>query len=105
MNLVPLDRRSLYGDAEQSRYFVVPGGPNGTRLINVLNGGTAALSGGPPGAHGVDEFDAYFCNTFVAAKYHGFSVLNEWWLRDLNHFRTTPAGGGNIIYQDNLGAG
>ena len=26
VNLVPMDRRSLYGDVEQSRYFVAPGG-------------------------------------------------------------------------------
>src|SRR5262249_16899670 len=74
VNLVPLDRRSLYGDAEQSRYFVTPAGPGGTRLINVLNGDAAT----PNGAHAVDKFDADTYNAFVAAKYHGFSVANEW---------------------------
>src|SRR5437868_2413515 len=33
-----------------------------------------------------------------AGKYKGFSFLNEWWVRDLNNFRTTPAGRGDIIY-------
>src|SRR5262249_33018904 len=52
----PLDRRSLYGDDEQSRIFVMPSAPQGgTRLINVLNGDAAT----PKGAHAVDEFDYY----------------------------------------------
>jgi hypothetical protein len=101
LDLVPMDRRSLYGDAEASRYDTIAAGPGGTRLINLLNG-DAAL---PNGAHAVDMFDAYTYNTFIAGKYHGFSVLNEWWVRDLNNFRTTPNGQGNIIYQDNLGPG
>src|SRR5262249_23588039 len=99
LNLVPMDRRSLYGDAEQSRFFTMSGGPNGTRLINLLNGdGAAANPTGLAGSHAVDRFNAYSFNTFLAGKYRGFSVLNEWWVRDLNNFRTTPAGLGNIIY-------
>ena len=103
LNLVPIDRRSLYGDAEQSRYGTIAAGPGGSRLINLLNGdGATAL---PAGSHAVDMFDAYSYNAFFAGKYRGFSLLNEWWLRDLNNFRTTPNGLGNIIYQDNLGPG
>jgi hypothetical protein len=94
LNLVPLDRRSLYGDDEQSRYDTMAAGPGGTRLINVLNGDALA----PGGSHAVDKFDAYSYNVFGAAKFRGFSVLNEWWFRDLNNFRTTPNGLGNIIY-------
>ncbi|MBV9122665.1 MAG: hypothetical protein JO112_04855 [Planctomycetes bacterium] len=105
INLVPLDRRSIYGDAEQGRFFVTPGGPNGTRLINVLNGDGTPAPGFPAGAHAVDEFNAYSFNTFLAAKYHGWSLLNEWWLRDLNRLETVPAGGNLIIYQDALGPG
>jgi hypothetical protein len=101
VNLVPMDRRSLYGDAEQARYFTMPAGPGGTRLINVLNGDAAT----PAGSHAVDKFDAYTYNAFVAAKYRGFSVCNEWWLRDLNNFQTTPNGRGNIIYTSTLGPG
>src|SRR5262249_9473848 len=48
-------------------------------------------------------FDAYSANVFLAGKYHGFSVLNEWWVRDLNNFRTTPNGRGDIIYTSGFG--
>src|SRR5205085_1455001 len=58
---------------------------------------------GTLGTHAVDSFDAYSFNTFAAGHYKGFSFLNEWWLRDLNHFRTTPNGLGNIIYTSNFG--
>jgi hypothetical protein len=101
VNVVPMDRRSLYGDAEQARLFVMPAGIGGTRLINVLNGDTAT----PSGAHDVDKLGAYFYNAFVAAKYHGFSVYNEWWLRNITGFHTTHNGNDNIIYQDTLGPG
>jgi hypothetical protein len=98
--IVPLNRRSLYGDDEQSFYFVTPGAPGGTRLINVLNGDTVS----PAGAHAVDMFDVYNYEAFVAAKYKGFSILNDWFFREYNNFRTTPNGLGNIIYQDSTGA-
>jgi hypothetical protein len=101
VNIVPMGRRSLYGDDEQSRVFVMPAAPNGTRLINVLNGDSLV----PGGSHAVDSFDSYSYNAFLAGKYHGFSLSNEWWLRNLNNFRTTPNGLGNIIYQDTLGPG
>ncbi|MBY0523933.1 MAG: hypothetical protein K2R98_11075 [Gemmataceae bacterium] len=108
LNVVPHDRRSLYGDGELVHYNVVPGGPpaafggaGGTRLINVLNG-DATL---PAGAHAVDKFDAYSYSAFAAAKYKGWSVYNEWWFRNLNNFKSTANGLGNIIYQDNLGPG
>src|SRR5205085_2949526 len=42
---------------------------------------------------------------FLAGKYRGFSLLNEWWLRDLTRFQSTPAGGNLILYQDSLGPG
>ena len=100
-NMVPMNRRSLYGDDEQSRVFVMPAGPGGTRLINLLSGDATT----PNGSHAVDEFDEYTYEAFVAAKYKGFSILNDWFLHNLNNFRTTPNGRGNIIYQDTLGAG
>jgi hypothetical protein len=94
-NIVPMNRRSLYGDDEQSRVFIVPGAAQGgTRLINLLSGDGAA----PLGAHAVDEFDSYTFETFVAGKYRGFSFLNDWFFRDLNNFRSTPNGMGNITY-------
>jgi hypothetical protein len=96
-DIVPMDRRSLYGDDEQSRVFVTPGGPQGgTRLINLLSGD--ALT--PNGSHAVDKFEYYTYEAFAALKYHGFSLWNEWYLRDLTGFRTTPNGLGNIVYQD-----
>lgn len=101
VNLVPMGRRSLYGDAEEARYFVVPGALGGSRLINVLNGDLAT----PAGAHAVDKFDAYTYTAFASAHWHGWSLHNEWWLRNLDNFRTTANGGGAILYQDSLGAG
>ena len=101
VNLVPMNRRSLYGDSEQSRFFTMPGGIGGTRLINLLNGDL----GSPAGSHDVDKFDAYTYDAFLAGKYHGFSFCNEWWFRNLDNFHTTPNGMGNIIYQDTLGPG
>jgi hypothetical protein len=105
-NIVPLGRRSLYGDLEQSRYRVVPGAPQGgTPLINILSGGPAAANpAGFAGSHSVDEFDAYTYETYIAGKYKGFSFLNDWFFRDLNNFRTTPNGRGNILYTDSTGA-
>jgi len=100
-NIVPMGRRSLYGDLEQSRVYVVPGGPQGgTRLINMLNGDALA----PGGSHAVDEFDSYTYEAFLGGKYRGFSFVNDWFFRNLNNFRTTPNGLGNIIYQDATGA-
>jgi hypothetical protein len=101
LNLVPMNRRSLYGDDEQSRVFVMPAGPGGTRIINMLNGDAAA----PNGSHAVDMFDEYTYEAFVSGKYKGFSFLSDWFVHNLNNFRTTPNGLGNIIYQDTLGPG
>jgi hypothetical protein len=104
-NIVPLGRRSLYGDLEQSRYRVTPGGPQGgTPLINILSGGNAmANPAGLVGTHSVDQFDAYTYETYIAAKYKGFSFLNDWFFRNLNNFRTTPNGRGDILYTDSTG--
>jgi len=99
-DIVPQGRRSLYGDDEQSRVFVVPGGPQGgTRLINLLSGDAAA----PGGAHAVDMFDSYSYECFGAMKYKGFSFWTDWYVRNLNNFRTTPNGRGDIIYVDSRG--
>jgi hypothetical protein len=101
-NIVPMGRRSLYGDDEQSRVFVMPGGPQGgTRLINLLDGLTNATT--PNGSHAVDEFNSSSFEAFWATKYRGLSVWNDWWYRSLNAFHTTPNGQDNIIYQDTLG--
>jgi hypothetical protein len=99
INFVPMDRRSLYGDLEQSRFFVTNPGPGGTRLINVFNGDTSS----PAGSHAVDYFDAYTFDVFASGKWRGFSLTNEWWCRDLNDFHTTPSGRNFIVYQDTGG--
>jgi hypothetical protein len=98
VNLVPMDRRSLYGDGEQSRYFVMPAGPGGTRLINLLNGDGSTAATAFRGAHAVDAFDAYSWTAFAAGKWHGFSLSNEWWFRDLTGFKAAPNGGDVITY-------
>ena len=108
VNLVPMDRRSLYGDAETARYFTMPGGLGGTRVINMLSGGfngTPPAATTPAGTHAVDRFDAYSFNTFVGAKYKGFSFFNEWWLRQLTNFETTVNGNNTIIYRSTLPGG
>ncbi|OYV89087.1 MAG: hypothetical protein B7Z73_07270 [Planctomycetia bacterium 21-64-5] len=99
-NLVPMGRRSIYGDIEQSRVLVTPGGPGGSRLINVLNGDSVL----PLGSHAVDKFNSYSFDVWASGHYRGFSFTNEWWLRDLNGFATTPPGGNLIVYQDGSGA-
>jgi hypothetical protein len=99
MNLVPMDRRSIYGDDEQSRVFVTPGaGPGGTRLINLLNGAGSTTATSLRGAHDVDKFDSYSYDVFMAGKWHGFSLSNEWWFRDLNNFHSAPTGFDQILY-------
>jgi hypothetical protein len=98
VDLVPMDRRSLYGDGEQSRYFAMPAGPGGTRLINLLNGDGSAAATSLRGAHAVDAFDAYNWTAFAAAKWHGFSLSNEWWFRDLTGFKAPPNGNDIILY-------
>jgi hypothetical protein len=99
LNLVPMDRRSLYGDDEQSRVFVTPGaGPGGTRLINLLNGGGVSAATAFRGSHAVDAFDSYSYNVFAAAKWHGISLSSEWWVRDLTGFKAAPNGGDVILY-------
>jgi hypothetical protein len=99
--IAPLDRRSLYGDLEQSRVYVMPGAAqNGTRLINLLTGTTST----PPGSHAVDEFDYYTCEAFAAGHYRGFSLLSDWFFRDLNNFQSAPTGHNQIIYMDSTGA-
>ncbi|HJT77887.1 MAG TPA: hypothetical protein VJ739_11860 [Gemmataceae bacterium] len=91
--IIPMDRRSLYGDDEQSRVFVMPAGPGGTRLINLLDGGTFGS-----GTHAVDKFDYYTYEAFVGAKWRGFSLTNDFWIRDLQNFKATPKGFDQIIY-------
>jgi hypothetical protein len=97
-DIVPQDRRSLYGDDEQSRVFVMPAGPGGTRLINLLNGDGSTAATTLRGAHAVDKFDYYTYEAFWGLKWRGFSLTNDWWLRDLNGFKAPPNGNDLITY-------
>jgi hypothetical protein len=98
VNVVPQDRRSLYGDGEQSRWFVMPSAPNGVRLINLLNGDGSSAAAALKGAHAVDAFDAFEYSPFVALKYRGFSLSDEFWVRNLNDFKAPPNGFDQIWY-------
>lgn len=86
-----MDRRRLYGDAEQSRFR---GAVGGARLIDILNGVDGT------GLHAVDAFDAYLFNAFAAGKYCGWSINTEFFVRYLNNFRTLPDGNNVILYSD-----
>jgi hypothetical protein len=92
------DRRSLYGDVGPVRINVMPAGPGGTPLINLLNGDGSSAQTTLRGAHAVDEFNAYSYSVFAAAKWHGWSISNEWWIRDLTNFHSAPTGFDQILY-------
>jgi hypothetical protein len=107
-DLVPMDRRSQYSDANLNRVRVLPGAPGGSPILNVLNGdarGTANSAGITPFA--LDAVDSYTYDVFLAGKYRGFSLYNEWWLRNLTNFRgeklAGAATGNPILYTSNLG--
>ncbi len=118
VDLTPMGRRTNYTTAELD-YERVGGGSNGGTLTSVLNGaGVApgALPGIAPAAtlttlspFGVDAFDAYRYDVWAAAKYHGFSIYNEWWLRNIDNFRGTEVSGAGstrpILYTANNAAG
>jgi hypothetical protein len=91
-NWVPMSRRSIYGDDEESRVDVMSDAPGGTRLINLLNGGTGTTAN----LHALDSFTSTTGDAFIAYKYKGFAIENEWWIRDLTDFKSVP-GGGNVI--------
>jgi hypothetical protein len=84
----PMDRRSEFTAAELSRARAIPGAPGGTTFINLLNGGgVVPVNAAGIGQFAVDAFDSYTYEAYVAAKWHGFSILNDWFLRDLDNFR------------------
>jgi hypothetical protein len=72
------DRRSLYGNAELNRIRTLP---NGGNVVGVFNGGV------PGAGFSIDAVDDYRLEAFVAGKYRGFSILNDWFVRELNNFR------------------
>jgi hypothetical protein len=110
-NLTPMARRSQYTSAELDFYRAATAAPGGSNLDTVLGGGglgtggnfTNVASGQSPFA--VDAFDAYTFDFFAAGKWHGFSLYNEWWVRDFDNFRgeKTPSQAFNnpILYTMN----
>jgi hypothetical protein len=114
-NIVPMDRRSLFTNAELNRPFALNAAPGGTRFLNILNGGSGAVVPGGAvngvGQFAVDRFNSYTFEAFIHGKWKGFSIMNDWWVRDLNNFtgRKFPTGAypGNghnqpILYGVNL---
>jgi Phosphate-selective porin O and P len=97
VNLVPMGRRSDYTTAELDRVRAMAPAPGaGGNLSSILSGAgvaplTAGINGTSPFA--ADAFDSYSYNVFLAAKWHGFSLYNEWWMRDLDNFRGTRIAG------------
>jgi hypothetical protein len=93
-NLVPMDRRSEFTNAELNRIRVMPAGPGGTTLLNLLNGGGVNNNTAGVGQFAIDAADEYTFEAYWAAKFRGFSVYNGWWLEDLDNFRgrRQPAG-------------
>lgn len=106
--IAPMDRRTQYSDAELNRAFVAPGGPGGTRMLGILGGGLGTAT--PPFnaplqlTYSADKFDSYTLDTFIAGKYKGFSLYNEWWARELNDFQAVGRGNTPILYRDGSGA-
>jgi hypothetical protein len=94
-NIVSMDRRALYGDEEESRFR---GAVGGATMISILNG-AYNTSGGTSGTilgsgnGAVDKFDAQTLNAYLAAKWHGLSIDNEYFVRSMNNFRGTMSSG------------
>ena len=112
-NLVPMDRHSLYANDELSRIRVMPAAPGGTTLLSMLNGGGVLPNAAGVGQFAIDKADEYTFDVYAAAKYHGFSIYNEWWFEDIADItgRKGPAGAypGNginqpILYTSTIGA-
>jgi hypothetical protein len=83
----PMDRRTEFTVAELARARTLPAGPGGTSLINLLNGGGINNNAAGVGQFAADAFDSYTYEAYLAAKWRGFSILNDWWVRDLTNFR------------------
>lgn len=97
-NLVPEARRSLYTAAELNRIRVTSPAPGGTTILALLSGGgrNQNVSAAGVSPFSLDAVDSYTYDVFWAGKWRGFSLYNEWWLRDLNNFRAlrSPTVGG-----------
>jgi hypothetical protein len=113
-NLVPMGRRSVYTTAELDFFRASTAAPGGTSVTGILNGGGLGTGGNFAGVasgispFAVDAFDVYTYDVFLAGKYRGFSLYNEWWFRNFDNFRgeRSPGPGGNpILYTTNTPSG
>ncbi len=103
-NIVPLDRRSLFTNVELNRIRAATAAPGGTGLIGLLGGGgLGAIGTTGASAYSVDAIDSYTYEAYWAAKYHGFSLYNGYWIRDLDNFRGVrqATGPGTAAYPGN----
>jgi hypothetical protein len=102
-----MDRRSLYTNAEEGRIrisAVQPGGAN-SALINILGGATGQTANNAAGSFSLDKFDVYSFEAFAAGKWRGFSVLTDWFFRDMDNFKGVKGVGGAsqpITYNANI---
>jgi hypothetical protein len=104
VNLVPMDRRSEFTDVELNRIRVTPAAPGGTTLLTMLNGGGINNNAAGVGQFAVDAADEYTFDFFLAGKYRGFSLYNEWWCHDIDNLRgrrNPPNAAGTAVYPGN----
>ncbi len=119
LNLVPMDRRDVYTDAELNRVRVVSPAPGGTTLVGLLNGGGVNANAAGVGQFAVDAFDSYTFEAFASAHWRGASVLLDTWVQNIDNIRGRrfqasgaqtglyPGNGKNqpILYTGNLANG
>ncbi|HVS36563.1 MAG TPA: hypothetical protein VMS17_13445 [Gemmataceae bacterium] len=87
-NIVPMDRKTEYDIDELSRIRTASAAPGGTSLIGLLGGGgLGAIGTTGASAYSLDAVDSYTFEAYWAAKFHGFSIYNGYWARDLDNFR------------------
>lgn len=91
----PNDRRSIYSNAELNRIRTMPGAPGGSNVVGIFNGGTPATAGTLNLPNSLDSVDDYRLEAFWALKYRGFSLMNDWFVRDLDNFRGQHLAGAN----------
>ena len=113
MNLVPMDRRTEFTNAELNRVRTISGAPGGSTLVGLLNGGgLGTLSPAGISQFAVDAFDEYTYEAWIAGKWRGASFLLDSWVRNMDNFRgrrlpngSYPGNGINapILYTDNYG--
>jgi hypothetical protein len=96
--LVPGDRRSQYTSSTAGFIRVATAAPGGTSMLSLFNNSLATGAAGP---NALDAFDTWNYEAFWALHYRGFSLLNDWWVRDINNFRGVKNPGGSdasILY-------